>query len=141
MSATGLRSVITTQTIVDVERFASQAFTLQRIADGTGVPLATLEGWISVGESDPTSLEAGVVAALRRGYVASTAQLTECLMDAAAGKEQGENEPRRDWRAAAFLLERVHGYLKPKERDDGKDKDEVEETMEQLVLALHESRA
>lgn len=138
MSATGLRSVITTQTIVDVERFASQAFTLQRIADGAGVPLATLEGWISVGENDPTSLESGVVAALRRGYVASTAQLTECLRDAALGKEQGENEPRRDWRAAAFLLERVHGYLKPKEREDSKDKDEGEDVWSQLALALHE---
>ena len=141
MPAAGLRSAITTQTIVDVERFATQAFTLQRIADGAGIPLATLEGWISVGESDPTSLEAGIVAALRRGYVASTAQLTECLRDAAFGKEQGENEPRRDWRAAAFLLERVHGYLKPKEREDSKDKDEGEDTMEQLVMALHESRA
>lgn len=138
-AAAPLRSAITPQTMVDAERFAAQAFTLHRIADAVGVPLATLQGWISVGEADPTSLEAGVVAALRRGYVASTAELTECLRDAASGKEQGENEPRRDWRAAAFLLERVHSYLKPREQPEAKEDREGEaDAWAQLTLALQE---
>lgn len=138
MAAAALRSAITPQTMVDAERFAAQAFTLPRIADALGVPIATLQGWISVGESDSTSLEAGVVAALRRGYVTSTAELTECLRDCAVGKEQGENEPKRDWRAAAFLLERVHGYLKPKEQPDAKEDREGDEAWSQLQLALQE---
>jgi hypothetical protein len=126
--------------MTEVERFAAQAFNLPRIADAAGVPLSTLEGWISVGTADHTSLEAGVVAALRRGYVASTAELTECLRDSALGKEQGENEPKRDWRAAAFLLERVHGYLKPKEQAEVATEIDGEDGWAQLALALTEPK-
>lgn len=136
MLETGLRSAITTQMLVDLERFAEQSFTLPRIAAACNIPEATLRGWISVGESDPTSLEGKAVEALRRGQTHAIAELTSALVSAAT-EGVGEGAERKDWKAAAFLLERVHGFIHPKdapEVQDSKDGD----TWAQLELALAE---
>lgn len=140
MTSTALRSAITAQVLVDLERHAANSLTDPRIADALNVPLATLEGWISVGTSDPTSLEGKAVEALRRGRTSSVTRLTGVLVEAATDGTGGVNDEgkplaKKEWRAAAFLLERVHGYVHP--RDIPEDA-EATDTIAQMSLALAE---
>lgn len=81
-----------------------------------GISPSTYERWVKLAYSDPEGDGAQYVPfllELEAAKAEAEAELVSEVREAAKEWSDGEKARRGDWRAAAWLLERAHGYAKP----------------------------